>query len=73
MVRQLDPTKRKLTDTQCKSAKPSVEKNGSTKLLKLCDGYGLNLGSAVKVVFAAIVIQLRRPKPADDDLAGKRA
>ena len=43
MARQLDPTKRKLTDIQCKSAKPSRDENGSTKPIKLSDGYGLNL------------------------------
>ena len=47
MARQLDPTKRKLTDIQCKSAKPSRDENGSTKPIKLSDGYGLNLKSAV--------------------------
>ncbi|MEC8358207.1 MAG: hypothetical protein VXZ92_00355, partial [SAR324 cluster bacterium] len=35
--------KRKLTDIQCKSAKPSRDENGSTKPIKLSDGYGLNL------------------------------
>ena len=29
MARQLDPTKRKLTDIQCKSAKPLRDENGS--------------------------------------------
>ena len=43
MARQLDPTKRKLTDIQCKSAKPLRDENGSTKPIKLSDGYGLNL------------------------------
>ena len=43
MARQLDPTKRKLTDIQCKSAKPLRDKNGSTKPIKLSDGCGLNL------------------------------
>ena len=44
MARQLDPTKRKLTDLKCKSAKPASDENESTKTLKLCDdGYGLNL------------------------------
>ena len=43
MARQLDPTKRKLTDLQCKSAKPASDENESTKPLKHCDGYGLNL------------------------------
>jgi len=43
MARQLDPTKRKLTDIQCKSAKPARDENGGTKPIKLSDGYGLNL------------------------------
>ena len=43
MARQLDPTKRKLTDLKCKSVKPASDENESAKPLKLCDGYGLNL------------------------------
>ena len=38
MARQLDPTKRKLTDIQFKSAKPARDENGSTKPIKLSDG-----------------------------------
>ncbi len=43
MARQLDPTKRKLTDLKCKLAKPASDENESIKPLKLCDGDGLNL------------------------------
>ena len=43
MSRQLDPTKRKLTDVLCKSSKPRTDENGRLKTVKYSDGYGLNL------------------------------
>ena len=43
MSRQLDPTKRKLTDVLCRSSKPRPDENGGLKAVKHSDGYGLNL------------------------------
>ncbi len=43
MPRLIDPTKRKLTDIQCRNAKPQVSPAGELKPIKLSDGYGLNL------------------------------
>ena len=43
MSRQLDPTKRKLTDVRCRSSKPRPDENGGLKAVKHSDGYGLNL------------------------------
>ena len=43
MPRQLDTTKRKLTDLQCKSAKPQKKDLKTPKTVKLSDDYGLAL------------------------------
>jgi hypothetical protein len=43
MLRQLDPTKRELTDLRCKSAKPQKNDLKTPKTGKLSDGYGLAL------------------------------
>jgi len=43
MPRRIDPTKRKLTDIQCRNAKPQESPTGEPKPIKLSDGYGLNL------------------------------
>ena len=43
MSRQLDPTKRKLTDVLCKSSKPRTDEKDGLKAVKYSDGYGLNL------------------------------
>ena len=43
MPRLIDPTKRKLTDIQCRNAKPQESPAGELKPIKLSDGYGLNL------------------------------
>ena len=43
MSRQLDPTKRKLTDVLCRSSKPKSDEKGGLRTIKHSDGYGLNL------------------------------
>ena len=43
MSRQLDPTKRKLTDVVCRSSKPKSDEKGGLRTIKHSDGYGLNL------------------------------
>ncbi len=43
MSRQLDPTKRKLTDVVCRSSKPKSDEKGGPRTIKHSDGYGLNL------------------------------
>ena len=43
MSRQLDPTKRKLTDVVCRSSKPKSDEKGGLRTIKHSDGYWLNL------------------------------
>jgi len=43
MSRQLDPTKRKLTDVLCRNSKPKSDEKGGLRTIKHSDGYGLNL------------------------------
>ena len=54
-------------------SKPASDENESAKPLKLCDGYGLTLKSAVMVVFLAVSLRSRWSKPANDNPAGTRA
>jgi len=65
MARQLDPTKKKLTDIQCKSAKPSRDENGGTKPIKLSDGYGSHPWLPVGVPLQSAVLHSEVEDPTD--------